>query len=274
MRLIIILHRPFNAKLKDVGSRSNAQTCLRGIWKDSRYITPFLCTITYMCRHNMPPEAFRSQYSQHSTSAASSPSRGSISAPLMGQPSTVAAPSLPQPSGAMSIGSIIEPNMRSEYASHAASGLHELSHAPIGTGPCSFAPELLYGLSPSMESPLYSSSDSCYSPLSDYLQPPAVPQQYYSQDIIQRPQSASLESCFQPIVHSPMSAEVATPSWSQYDPTSLGYGQVQETACLPPVSSLNYGLCLNDSLRSYFSILDSNFTLLPGQEPMACHLTR
>lgn len=141
----------------------------------------------------------------------------------------------------MSIGSIIEPNMHrsSEYASHPSGpgGLNELSgHAPIGTTPRSLVPDLLYGLSPSGDSPLYSSSDSCYSPLSDYLQPQqALPQPYYPQEGIQRTERGSIDSCFQPIsVHSPLSGAPATPAWGQYDQTALGFAP--EAPSLPPVS--------------------------------------
>lgn len=194
-------------------------------------------------RHNMPAEAsaFRSPYSQRSTSEASTPSaRGSFSGPHMCPSALAPAPSIPQSSGTMSIGSIIEPNMHrsSEYASHHSGpgGLHELSgHAPIGTTPRSLVPELLYGLSPSGDSPLYSSSDSCYSPLSDYLQPQqAVPQPFYPQEGIQRPERGSIDSCLQPIsVHSPLSGAPATPSWGQYDQAPLGYAP--EAPSLAPV---------------------------------------
>ena len=196
-------------------------------------------------RHNMPSaeaSAFRSQYRHSSISDVSRSPRGSFSASGMGQPGTATASSLPQPSGTMSIGSIIEPNMRSdfksEFSSHAGPSIHELPHGPIGTAPRSLHPELLYGLAPSGDSPLYSSSDSCYSPLSgisDYLQPPAVTQPFYAPDMIQRPQSTSIENCFQPIIQSPMSAGPPTPAWNQqYDPTALGFAP--EVQCLPPVS--------------------------------------
>lgn len=192
----------------------------------------------------MPAEAsaFRNPYSQRSTSEASTPSaRGSFSGPHMGPPASAPAPSIPQPSGTMSIGSIIEPNMHqsSQYPSHPSGpgGLHELSgHAPIGTTPRSLVPELLYGLSPSGDSPLYSSSDSCYSPLSDYLQPQqALPQPFYPQEGIQRPERGSIDSCFQPItVHSPLSGAPPTPAWGQYDAGSMGFAP--EPPSLPLVS--------------------------------------
>ncbi|KAF6218569.1 hypothetical protein HO133_005919 [Letharia lupina] len=158
-------------------------------------------------QHNIPAEisAFRSPYSQRSTSEASSPSaRGSFSGPHMGPPAPAPAPSNPQPSGTMSIGSIIEPNMHrsSEYASHPSGpgGLHELSsHAPI-----------------------------------DYLQPQqALPQPFYPQDGIQRPERGSIDSCFQPIsVHSPLSGAPPAPAWGQYDQTTLGFAP--EAPSLPP----------------------------------------
>ena len=227
-------------------------------------------------RHNMPAEAsaFRSPYSQRSTSEASTPSaRGSFSGPHMGPPASAPAPSIPQPSGTMSIGSIIEPNMHrsSEYASHNAGpgGLHELSgHAPIGTTPRGLVPELLYGLSPSGDSPLYSSSDSCYSPLSDYLQPQqAVPQPYYHpQEGHQRPDRESMDSCFQPIsVHSPLSGAPASSAWGQYDQAPLGYAP--EAPSLPPVSDadsnvsvLEHGLTvmIASTVRISFTLMARN----------------
>ena len=181
-----------------------------------------------LSRHNMPAaeaSAFRSQYRQGSASEASSPSRGTTSAPHLPQQLPAPAPSLPQSSGTMSIGSIIEPNMhRSSFDSHpGGQGLHEIPHAPIGTAPRSLIPELLYGLSPSGDS-LYSSSDSCYSPLSDYLQPQAVPQQYYPSEVIRRPQSASLEACYQPILQQPpLPTGPAEPTWSEFDPPGMGF---------------------------------------------------
>lgn len=203
----------------------------------------------------MPPaeaSAFRSQYRRDSVSAASSPSRGSISAPHMPQQAPAPGPGLPQPSGTMSIGSIIEPNMhRGSYSSHAAPGLQdELSHNAIGTAPRSLPPELLYGLSPSGDSPLYSSSDSCYSPLSDYLQPQAVPHQYYPSEVIQRSQSTSIESCYPPIIQTPLSAGAAPPTWSGYDPAGMEFAP--EAQCLTPVRYYSTGLAL-EACNSYES---------------------
>ena len=149
---------------------------------------------------------------------------------------------LPQTSGAMSIGSIIENNHmhHTDYRTHSVPpSLHDqLSSQPIGTAPRSLHPELLYGLSPSGDS-LYSSSDSCYSPISDYLQAPQSISQHYQfgPEIVQRPHSA-LDTCYQSLEASPMSVGPPTPvvgsSWTSYDPTALGFAP--ETHCLPPVS--------------------------------------
>lgn len=221
--------------------------------------------------------AFRSQYRQSSISDVSRSPRGSFSASGMGQPGTATAPSLPQPSGTMSIGSIIEPNMRSdfksEFSSHAGPSIHELPHGPIGTAPRSLHPELLYGLAPSGDSPLYSSSDSCYSPLSgisDYLQPPAVTQPFYAQDIIQRPQSTSLDNCFQPIIQSPMSAGPPTPAWNhQYDPTALGFAP--EVQCLPPVSDCHkHNSCARANTFAIATPISISLSLMDRWEWITC----
>lgn len=173
--------------------------------------------------------------------ASASPSRGSIGAPYLGQPTPAPiAPALPQPAGTMSIGSIIEHNRHSEFRTHSVPNPHhDLAQTPIGTAPHSLPPELLYGFSSSGDSPLYSSSDSCYSPISDYLQPQNVPHQtFYPQDIIPRPHSTSIETCFQPMVQSvqsPMSVGTPTPAWNTFEPSSLGFAP--DPQCLPPVSS-------------------------------------
>ncbi len=178
----------------------------------------------------------RSQHNSRGSmsESAASPSRSSISVSQL-QPSS--ASGLPQPSGAMSIGSIIEHDIHGEYKSHSVPNLLDISQQPIGTAPRSLRPELLYGVSPSGDSPLYSSSDSCYSPISDYLQPPSqtVHPGFYSPDLIQRPHSATAIECYQPMLNSPLSVGPPTPAWSTYDPSALGYAP--EAPCVPSVSS-------------------------------------
>jgi len=189
----------------------------------------------------MPAEGStaRSHYSQRSVSETSgSPSMASMSATHVPQHSPTS--TLPQSAGTMSIGSIIEHGhgMHQHEFRHnsSISSLHDLAHTPIGTAPRSLPPDLLYGLAVPGDSPLYSSSDSSYSPISDYLQPQTVPQSYYSPDMgIQRSHSASIES-YQPMAHSPMapsplSQGPPTPSWS-YDAAAIGFAPEQSCGSL------------------------------------------
>ena len=177
---------------------------------------------------------------QHSTIGPSSPSaRDSIGAPRLGAQASTPGPSLPQPSGTMSIGSIIEPNMqngfKSDFAANPGPALHELSHTPTGTVPRTLPPELLYG----QDSPLYSSSDSCYSPLSDYLQPQVAPEPFYPppETLDEHVHSTTIDTYYQPIEHSPLSAGPPTPTWIQYVPAQLSFEN--ETPCQAPVSGIH-----------------------------------
>ena len=177
----------------------------------------------------------RGQRSRGSISESGSPGGINLGIPHVQHPS--ASPSIPHTSGTMSIGSIIEHDMQNEYRTPTgAPNLHDhMSSRPIGTAPCSLHPELLYGLSPSGDS-LYSSSDSCCSPLSDYLQAPQpLPHQYYAPDFIPRPHSA-IETCYQPMEPSPLPVgpPTAAQSWNNYDPGAVVFQA--ETQCIPPVS--------------------------------------
>ena len=122
-----------------------------------------------------------------------------------------------------------------------------ISSQSIGTAPYGLPLELYYGLSPSGES-LCSSSDSCYSPLSDYYQVPrALPPQYAcGPELVQRPHSA-LETNYPSIETSPMSVGPPTPgngsTWTNaFDPSALGF--IPETQCFPPVSTIRTLLML------------------------------
>lgn len=258
----IIPPQPSNAKLKVVKSLFSEPICWRGIWRDSMYTESGKCSRLTFFRHNMPGEisTVRSHYSQRSVSETSaSPSRASMSAAHVPQQSPTS--TTPQSAGAMSIGSIIEHGhgmqQQHEFRHHSSvSSLHDLAHTPIGTTPRSLPPELLYGLSAPGDSPLYSSSDSSYSPISDYLQPQAVPHSFYSPDMgIQRPHSANVE-CYQPMAHSPMapsplSVGPPTPSWS-YDAAAIGFAPEQQPPCISSVS-------LEDSKLD--GLGDANFAL-------------
>ena len=149
---------------------------------------------------------------------------------------------LSQASGSASIGSVIENSnlQQTDYRTQSVppSLQDHLASQPIGTAPRSLHPELLHGLSPSGDS-LYSSSDSCYSPISDYLQTPQPMSQQYQlgSDTLQRPHSA-LGTCYQSLEASPMSMGPPTPvdgsSWTSCDPLALGFAS--DTQCLSSVS--------------------------------------
>ena len=171
----------------------------------------------------------RSQYSRSTNSA--SPSLSHLGMATYGRaPST--AGTMPPGSGNMSIGSIIEHDrLHGDYRARSMPhGLSELSaHTAIGTAPRSLHPDMLYGFGSAGDSPLYSSSDSCYSPLSDYIQPSQPMAPYYGADIV-RPQTVAAESAYQAMVHSPAAAHSpislgpATPAWGpSYDPVALSY---------------------------------------------------
>lgn len=148
--------------------------------------------------------------------------------------------SLPSSSASMSIDSLIEAShYDTDYRTHSVPpSLHDhLSSQSTSAGFRGMRPEMLYGLSSSGES-LYSSSDSCYSPLSDHLPGPQIPQNYnLVPDLVQRPHSAT-EICYRSVETSPVSVGPPTPvdvsRWSSYDHTALDYPT--ETNCLPLVS--------------------------------------
>lgn len=180
----------------------------------------------------------RSHYSRSTHSA--SPCMSHLGAAHMRQAPSSTPSSLPPPSGAMSIGSIIEHNHfhSGAYRSHSLPLADMSPEGPIGTAPRSLHQDMLYGFTSSGDSPLYASSDSCYSPISDYLQPQAPMGPYYGQDI-QRPATVSVESSYQPMVnspmtHSPASMGPATPSWGQtFDPVTMGF--VNDAPYVPSV---------------------------------------
>lgn len=169
----------------------------------------------------------------------SSPARSATFATHLGQPQIVPTQAMSSGTGTMSIGSIIEPDMRSDYGPYPGHNISDASRIAIGPAPLIVPSKLGYGLFASDETPIYS-SDSSYSPISDHLQPQIVTQHYYPPDIITRSQSASLETCFQPqqLFSSPLSAPSsaisAMPTWDQFDDVSLGTWN--EASYLPNVS--------------------------------------
>lgn len=157
----------------------------------------------------------------------------------MGQPPpAVGGQSLPHAAAAMSIGSIIEPSMRSDLVSPHMQTMNDLSNIAIGVGPRALSHDLVYGHPMAAESPLLS-SDSCYSPMSDYLQQPQVNgQRFLPSEAVPRAQSTPIESFYQPnLLTSPLSGtSVGTsvyPGWDSFDPAMFG-GPV-ERSYLPTV---------------------------------------
>ena len=139
--------------------------------------------------HIPPPRRSPSSIS----TAQSNPTTPSIvrhSIPQQPHPS-LSQPMAHHPNRAMSIGSIVDhaSPMSAEYmlrAPQLPQNFNDFPHLPVPT-----APPLGYAVSAS-ESPYY--SDSCYSPMSDLIQPQIATQPQYIP--VDRPQSASLECGF------------------------------------------------------------------------------
>lgn len=179
-------------------------------------------------QHNMPAEASlaRSSRSQRSASepsiADSNPSSSGMVPATMGQPQPLRGQAMPQTAGTMSIGSIIEPSMRNDYGHHGRIS-NDLSNLAVGVGPRTLPAELIYGISAAAESPLYSSDNSCYSPMSDYLKPQTHGQSYLPPDAVSQAQTSPLEANYQPqLMTSPLSTASAYPVWEQFDSSVLG----------------------------------------------------
>ena len=191
-------------------------------------------------RHHMPPDGSlaRGSRSQRSPSDASimgsTPPRPTMMAAPMGQPQPVGGQSLPHAAAAMSIGSIIEPSMRSDLVSSQMRSMHDLSSVAIGVGPRTLPHDLVYSHPMAAESPLLS-SESCYSPMSDYLQQPQVNgQRYLPSEAISRAQSTSVDPLYHPnLLTSPLSGTSVYPGWDTFDPAMFG-GPI-ERSYLPTV---------------------------------------
>ena len=183
----------------------------------------------------MPPDSSmaRGPRSQRSPSEASimgsTPPRPTMMAPHMGQPQPVGGQSLSHAAAAMSIGSIIEPSMRSDLVSPHMRTMNDLSSIAIGVGPRPLPHDLVYGHPMAAESPLLS-SDSCYSPMSDYLQQPQVNgQRYLPSETVSRAQSTPIDPFYQPnLLTSPLTGTPVYPEWDSFDPAMFG-GQLERS---------------------------------------------
>lgn len=198
----------------------------------SAFCQVFLASNTKKGRHNMPTHSPRS--TRETSFTDSSPSS------LVSQLRVAPRPVMSQPAGvdAMSIGSITtEQSIRNDYMSHSGHSFTDLSHLAISQLPRSLPPDLVFQLSPSADSPLYS-SDSCTSPTSDYLQPQVSTPQLFTPHSVPRSQSAILESCFQnqQLFTSPLALTPTVPSWEQFEDTALGISY--DSPCTPNVSEL------------------------------------
>ena len=175
----------------------------------------------------------RSPQSIRETSFAdSSPSAPSPFASLIGQRRGLPMQGMSQSTGTSSM---TEGSMRNEYNQP----LNDLSHLPIGTVPRILPPDLMFPVPASADSPLYSSSgSSCYSPASDYPQPPISTPQFLTPDTIHRPQSATLETGFQnhQLFTPPLCITPTVPGWEQFEGTALGISY--DSPCVSDVSSL------------------------------------
>ena len=189
----------------------------------------------------MPTDGFRTRSTRETSFTDSCPSRSSTFPSLVPQQQVVPTPVISQAASTdtMSISSIVtEQSIRNNYMGHSGQSLNDLSHLAIGSVPGSLPPDLMFQLSPSVDSPLYSSGESCYSPTSDYLQPQVSTPQYFTPDSLPRSQSATLESCFQnqQLFTSPLALTPTVPSWEQFEDTALGISY--DSPCTPNVSKL------------------------------------
>ena len=188
----------------------------------------------------MPPDSSlaRTSRSRRSPSeasiAGSTPPRPTMMPSHLGQPQSVSGQALSHAAAAMSIGSIIEPSMRTDLVSAPMRSMNDLSSIAIGVGPRTLPHDLVYGHPMTAESPLLS-SDSCYSPMSDYLQQPQMGgQPYLPSEAVSRAQSTSIESLYHPsLLTSPLSGASVYPGWDTFDPAMFG-GAV-ERSYLPTV---------------------------------------
>lgn len=166
----------------------------------------------------LPSRGARSQRSTSEPSIAdSTPPRSAMIAPNMGHSQPVGGQALTHAGSTMSIGSIIEPS----FVSNSHHSMNDLSNMAVGVGP-GLPRDLVYSIPVSAESPLYS-SDSCYSPMSDYLQPQVNGQRFLPQETVSRSHSTPVEPFYHSqLITAPLSSTSAFPVWDQFDPAMLG----------------------------------------------------
>lgn len=174
-------------------------------------------------RHNMPVESPlghgplpRGAMSE-TPGADGSPSRPGFVHPSLSQRAGLPSQPMPNSTGTMSIGSIIEPTLQQDYASPAMQSFANYDHLRVPAASRSLPPEMVYGLG-ATDSPYCSSTSdaSCYSPLSDLIQPQVTPHRFHPPDDLPRSQSASIEGSFQPQIYTSPITTTSMPAWN-YD---------------------------------------------------------
>ena len=152
--------------------------------------------------------------SMAASSQAQSPiAGGSICTPQSGNASQGAFSS-----GTMSIGSIIEPNIRRALSQHDQHWTQPYQ-MPITMAPRGYPPELVFGLSASDDSPFYS-SDSCYSPISEAAQSHPGSQSYLPRYDKSRAPSSAYMPDYSTQLTTPISAASSFGPWSGLEGTS------------------------------------------------------
>ncbi len=192
-------------------------------------------------RHNAPVESplGPGQYVRRSISESSihggSPSQESVIHPSLGQSLGLPSHIIPNPSEAMSIGWMIKPAMRHDYASPAIHSYVDFSHSPVPAAP-RMPLELMYGASAS-DSPHLSSDSSAYSPMSDPIQPQLSTHPYQPTGDLPRAPSASLETTFpQHFYTSPLIDTSPMANWNfDQSPLSAPLHSPMQASMLPSV---------------------------------------
>ena len=189
----------------------------------------------------------RRRTSSVTSSAATSSQAGSPMTPGMsGNRQAASTGSATLSSATMSIGSIIEPNMRQNF-SQGDQLWSQPYQMPIAMAPRNYAPDLVFGLSVSDDSPL-SSSDSCYSPSSEAAHTHVNPQPYLPRYAKSMTSSGAYSTDFTAHIAAPITTIPTFLPWAgiegnstsgdglgvgfegQY-PTSVG---ISQSACVTP----------------------------------------
>ncbi|KAL8746054.1 MAG: hypothetical protein Q9190_001892, partial [Brigantiaea leucoxantha] len=206
-------------------------------------------------QHEMPVETSRGPRSHRATSEASSnPSNAGMLPSSLSHSPPVSGPGMSQ--GTMSITSIIEHPSGTTFPRSAHTMGEFSQHMAIASHPRSFHPEYMYGAMGSADSPMYS-SDSCYSPMSDYPGPQIASQSFgHHEGMIPRPPSTFSEPSLQPNpIASPLSVGPSfPPMWSSIDATS-GLDASYHPTLLADQALLSYdGMTLSEDLFANSSV--------------------